>query len=177
MKSKRKNLWLILCCAWAFLLFYHYFLGHLMPQAFVVCVPIAFPIQKKIFRASTGLNKIINHTSAPDSSDQNFFPTEIVAGRSRRATDICNGRPGCFQKTYLADNEAPPTQGNLLGRMDKMYKHYSVTMEIKAIGERTNFRVENVLHFAAASFGEKIRKKNLIAPHLPLLTPNERKKA
>ena len=43
-KSKRKNLWLILCCVWAFLLFYHYFLGHLMPQAFVVCVPSAFPI-------------------------------------------------------------------------------------------------------------------------------------
>ena len=104
---------------------------------------------------------IIYYISAPDSSDQNFFPTGMVARRTRRATDICKGRPGCFQKTFLADNEAPPTRGHLLGRMDKMYKHYSVTMEIKAIGERTNFRVENVLHFAAASFGEKIRKKNI----------------
>ena len=34
------------CCAWGFLLFYLYFLGHLMPQAFVVCVPSVFPIVK-----------------------------------------------------------------------------------------------------------------------------------
>ena len=31
-------------------------------------------------------------------------------------------------------------------------------MEIKVIRERTSFRVENVLHFAARSYGEKIRK-------------------
>ena len=54
-KSKGKNLWLILCCAWAFLLFYHYFLGHLMPQAFVVCVPSAFPILLNAFFVQEGV--------------------------------------------------------------------------------------------------------------------------
>ena len=88
----------------------------------------------------------------------------MVARRTKRATDICKGRAGCFQKTFLADNEAPPTQGNLLGRMDKMYKHYSVTMEIKVIHERTSFNVENVLHFAASSYGEKIRNNIPLRP-------------
>ena len=43
-KSKRENLWLIFSCELAFLLFNHYFLGHLMPKAFVFLDPSALII-------------------------------------------------------------------------------------------------------------------------------------